>query len=83
MVLDPVDYRLSQQWRLQAEHDQIAAGKPGMGDGEIIEFVEYFWKALHPALFIKPLTDHSTRLSTHLVVNIEADHSIGAIDGTC
>ena len=75
-VLNPVDYHLSQQWRLQAEHDAIAQGKAGMSDADIAAFVEYFWKALHPELFIAPLVERS-----HLVVCIEADHSVGNIYG--
>jgi D-glycerate 3-kinase len=75
-VLKPVDYRLSQQWRMQAEHDAIALGKDGMSDAEIAAFVEYFWKALHPNLFIAPLVERS-----HLVVCIESDHSVGHIYG--
>lgn len=75
-VLNPVDYRLSQQWRKQAEHDAIALGKAGMSDVEIATFVEYFWKALHPDLFITPLIERS-----HLVVCIESDHSVGDIYG--
>ena len=75
-VLNPVDYRLSQRWRMQAEQEAIAQGKAGMSDTEIAAFVEYFWKALHPDLFIAPLVDRA-----HLVVCIEADHSVGNIYG--
>jgi len=75
-VLNPVDYHLSQQWRMQAEHDAIAQGKAGLSDAEITVFVEYFWKALHPDLFIAPLIERAP-----LVVCIEADHSVGNISG--
>lgn len=54
-VLCPHDYRISQQWRRQAEHQMKAQGKAGMSDAAIDQFVEYFWKALHPELFIDPL----------------------------
>ncbi|TVR11164.1 MAG: glycerate kinase [Phormidium sp. GEM2.Bin31] len=77
MVLAPVDYRLSQRWRLQAEHDAIAQGKAGLSDEEIREFVEYFWKALHPELFITPLI--APEAKSALVVTLEADHRIGSI----
>ncbi|WP_206043775.1 glycerate kinase [Geitlerinema sp. P-1104] len=77
MVLFPVDYRLSQRWRLQAEHDAIAQGKAGLSDEEIREFVEYFWKALHPELFITPLI--APEAKSALVVTLEADHGIGSI----
>lgn len=74
IVLNPEDYRLSKQWRKDAEHKMIALGKSGMSDEEIDRFVEYFWKALHPELFIKPLLSH-----TDLVVEIKSDRSLGRI----
>ena len=77
MVLHPTDYRLSQQWRRQAEHQMIAAGKSGMSDREINQFVEYFWKALHPELFIRPLTRDPRHVD--LVVEINTDHSPGKV----
>jgi D-glycerate 3-kinase len=77
MVLNPVDYRLSKQWRKQAEQEMIARGKSGMRDAEIEQFVDYFWKSLHPELFIIPLIHHPQR--TDLVVDINADHSVGNI----
>lgn len=68
IVLYPEDYRLSKQWRKDAEHKMIARGLPGMSDDEIDRFVEYFWKSLHPELFIKPLTS-----SADWVVEIKRD----------
>jgi len=73
-VLYVPDYRLSKQWRKQAEHQMIAQGKPGMSDAEIDEFVDYFWRSLHPQLFIKPLIQ-----TCDLVIEINADHSSGAV----
>jgi D-glycerate 3-kinase len=75
IVLYPQDYRYSLQWRKQAEHDMIASGKPGMSDIEIEEFVNYFWRALHPELFIKPLVTSSQLVE--LVIEINCDHSFG------
>ncbi len=61
IVLVPEDYQYSLQWRLEAEHKLIASGKTGMSDREITQFVEYFWKALHPELFLpRLLGDHKT-----------------------
>ncbi|TAO06493.1 MAG: glycerate kinase [Phormidium sp. SL48-SHIP] len=77
MVLSPVDYRLSQRWRLQAEHEAIAQGNAGLSDEEVREFVEYFWKALHPELFITPLLAPTAKSA--LVVTLEADHRIHRI----
>lgn len=74
VVLYPEDYRLSQQWRQVAEHQMIATGRTGMSDDEIKRFVEYFWQALHPELFIKPVIN-----SADLVVEIKSDRSLGRI----
>ena len=41
-----------------------------MSDEECDRFVEYFWKALHPDLYIKPLLD-----TADLVVEIKGDRS--------
>ena len=70
IVLYPEDYRLSKQWRKQAEQKMIATGKTGMSDEECDRFVEYFWKALHPELFIKPLVK-----TADIVVKIKSDRS--------
>lgn len=77
MVLYPVDYRFSQQWRKQAEQEMKAVGKPGMSDAEIEAFVEYFWKALHPELFIQPLVTQPD--GADLVVEIDQQHAPGAV----
>ncbi|MGB3292933.1 MAG: glycerate kinase [Phormidesmis sp.] len=76
MVLYPSDYRLSQQWRQQAEHRMKAQGGSGLNDLEIASFVTYFWQALHPELYIEPLTRSS---NTSLVINISPDHSPGEL----
>lgn len=90
IVLSPVDYRLSGQWRQQAEHDMKAQGRNGLSDEAITDFVTYFWKALHPDLFITPLVDPKIsdaksgrtatgQYTTDLVVTIQADHSLGRL----
>lgn len=57
MILFPQDYRWTKQWRIEAEHRMKKQGKSGMSDEQIIQFVEYFWKALHPELFVLPLIE--------------------------
>ncbi|AFY81139.1 putative kinase [Oscillatoria acuminata] len=74
MVLYPQDYRLSLQWRMQAEWEMKALGKAGMSDGEIGEFVEYFWKALHPELFVRPLLGPGSEVD--LVIEMGGDRRI-------
>lgn len=77
MVLSPSDYRLSQRWRQQAEQQMRATGKPGMSEAAIGQFVEYFWKALHPALFIPPLLQPPD--GADLVLELDATHQVTAI----
>ena len=75
IVLVPEDYNYSLQWRLAAEHNLIAAGKSGMSDSEITQFVEYFWKALHPELFMPRMIDRDHPAScADLVVEISRSH---------
>ena len=77
LVLNPREYQYSLQWRQQAEHLMISQGKTGMSDQQIEEFVHYFWQALHPDLFIKPLTQKGAK--SDLVVNINLNHGIDRI----
>ncbi|MEL6777410.1 MAG: glycerate kinase [Cyanobacteria bacterium J06597_16] len=84
IVLHPENYQFSKQWRQQAEQAlkqkaSLQTGKSvtgGLSNLEIDAFVTYFWKALHPDLFIEPLTKAVT---THLVVQIAGDHSINEV----
>jgi D-glycerate 3-kinase len=77
IVLYPQDYRISQVWRSQAEREAIAAGKSGMTKDEINRFVEYFWKSLHPDLFIKAAIEGNIRAD--LAVEIKSDRTVGKI----
>ncbi|NEQ99594.1 MAG: glycerate kinase [Cyanothece sp. SIO2G6] len=72
MVLYPTHYQLSQQWRREAEQMMKASGHDGMSDAEIEQFVTYFWRSLHPELFITPLLQDNKRVN--LVVKIDANH---------
>ncbi|MBW4614877.1 MAG: glycerate kinase [Desmonostoc vinosum HA7617-LM4] len=80
IVLCPIDYRCSLEWRKQAEQQMIAAGKSGMSNAEIEQFVNYFWRSLHPELFIKPLVESP---DVDLVIEIHHDHSFGEIYSNC
>jgi D-glycerate 3-kinase len=59
------------QWRIEAEHKLIDSGKTGMSDAEITQFVEYFWKALHPELFMPQMIEGA---SVDMVVEISRSH---------
>ncbi|WP_442936761.1 glycerate kinase [Nostoc sp.] len=77
IVLYPTDYRCSLEWRKQAEQQMIAAGKSGMSNAEIEQFVNYFWRSLHPELFIKPLVKDVTTVD--MVIEIHGDRSFGEV----
>ena len=72
IILYPKDYTLSKKWRKEAEQKMISSGKTGMNEQEIEAFVNYFWKALHPELFITPLAQNSNLVD--LVITIDENH---------
>ncbi|PZV17452.1 MAG: glycerate kinase [Pseudanabaena sp.] len=75
IVLMPEDYHYSLQWRIEAENKLIATGKSGMNDREITQFVEYFWKALHPELFMPHMINRDNGGAfADLVVEISRSH---------
>jgi D-glycerate 3-kinase len=75
IVLVPENYNYSLEWRIEAEHKLIAAGKSGLNDQEITQFVEYFWKALHPELFMSRMIHQAKGNSfADLVVEISRSH---------
>ncbi|PSB43726.1 glycerate kinase [filamentous cyanobacterium Phorm 6] len=76
MVLYPRDYRVSQVWRNQAEREMMAQGKSGMSEAEINRFVEYFWKALHPELFMQSMLEGDR---VDLVIEILGDRTASKI----
>ncbi|WP_017292977.1 hypothetical protein [Geminocystis herdmanii] len=75
IILKAEDYRYSLPWRKEAEHKMIQQGKTGMSDAEIEQFVHYFWKALHPEIYLPPLLNYA-----NLVVNLNFDRSIKSIE---
>ncbi|MEH2419597.1 MAG: glycerate kinase [Nostoc sp.] len=77
ILLYPTDYRYSLEWRKQAEQQMIATGKSGMSSADIEQFVNYFWRSLHPELFIKPLVKDATVVD--LVIEIHGNHSFGEV----
>ncbi|MDZ8030104.1 glycerate kinase [Nostoc sp. DedSLP04] len=77
IVLYPIDYRCSLEWRKQAEQQMIAAGKSGMSNAQIEQFVNYFWRSLHPELFITPLLRDATVVD--MVIEINPDRSFGQV----
>lgn len=83
ILLLPKDYKYSLQWRLEAEHKLIITRKTGMSDQAITQFVEYFWKALHPEIFLPHMISSRDRLlgkqinsgpKVDLVIEISRSH---------
>ncbi|ERN42669.1 putative kinase [Rubidibacter lacunae KORDI 51-2] len=84
LVLYPQDYRLSKRWRREAEAQRIATGGAGMNPDAVDRFVDYFWRALHPELFVAPLL--KTPSIADLVVEVLPDRSPGRVyspKGSC
>jgi D-glycerate 3-kinase len=73
-VILPEDYTDSKFWRAEAEAKTISLGKPGMDDDRISAFVDYFWRSLHPELFIPPLL--ATPNAVDSIVHIDRDRQL-------
>lgn len=71
-VLYVPNYQMSITWRDQAEEALRQKGE-GMTHEEIVEFVHYFWRSVHPAIHIKNLAHD--RVHTNQVVIINDDHT--------
>lgn len=71
-VLFVPNYQISITWRDQAE-DVLRQKGTGMTHEQIKEFVYYFWRSIHPAIYIKNLSQDP---STDQVVIINDDHTI-------
>lgn len=70
LVLDVEDTTCSRTWRGQAEPPG------GMTPTQVAAFVTYFWQALHPDLFHRPV---AVRGPADWVVPVEPDHSYGQL----
>jgi len=55
IVLWPEDVDFSKSWRVEAEEKMKGQGKEGKSTGEINEFVDYFWRAVNPKIYIEEL----------------------------
>jgi len=70
MILVPEHYSLSLQWREEAE-EKLRQQGGGMSKKDTEKFVKYFWCALHPELYINPLTEDPR----YLVIDINSQHN--------
>jgi pantothenate kinase-related protein Tda10 len=75
-VLYVKNYQMSLKWRDQAEETLRAKGG-GMTSEQIIDFVHYFWRSVHPGIHIKNLAQDT--IYTNQVVIINDDHSVGEL----
>lgn len=75
-VLYVKNYEMSLKWRDQAEEALRAKGG-GMTHDQIVEFVHYFWRSVHPGIHIKNLAQDTEH--TDQVVIINDDHSVGEL----
>ncbi len=73
-VLYVKNYEMSLKWRDQAEETLRTRGG-GMTHQQIVEFVHYFWRSVHPGIHIKNLA-HDVKHTSQVVI-INDDHSIG------
>lgn len=71
LALIPEDYTISLAWRSQAEMQQKEQGKGAMSPAEIKEFVQYFWQALPPDLFLPSISTYAD-----MVVLLRDDRTI-------
>jgi len=74
VALIPSNYADSLQWRQSAEMKQIQQGKAGMSPTEVTAFVEYFWQALPPEIYLPDLAQRAD-----LVVRLNSDRQIVSI----
>lgn len=72
-VLYVSDYQVSIQWRDEAE-EALRNKNEGMTHEQIVEFVHYFWRSVHPAIQIKNLAND--RENCQQVVVIGDHHEI-------
>lgn len=55
IILWPENVDFSKNWRVEAEEKMKGKGKEGKSKCEIEDFVEYFWKAVNPKLYLEDL----------------------------
>lgn len=72
-VLYVPNYQISIKWRDQAEEALRAKGS-GMTHEQIVEFVHYFWRSVHPAIQIKNLAEDPRHIQQLTIIN--DDHAI-------
>ncbi len=75
-VLYVPNFNMSLEWRDQAEEKLREKGE-GMTHDQIVEFVHYFWRSVHPGIHIKNLAHDEFHAQQVVIIN--DDHSVGEI----
>lgn len=60
--MKPIDYNFSVRWRLEAEQKMRIQTGSGMSDEEVLSFVSWYWKVLHPAIYVPIILNKSMRV---------------------
>lgn len=77
IVLWPESIEMSKTWRVQAEENMKKGTGEGKSSKEIIEFVDYFWKALHPTLYLQEMMENK-RISFRFISDVQ--HRLAKIE---
>lgn len=67
-VLYNPNYQISLKWREQQEQRLRKDGQ-GMSPEKVIDFVHYFWRSLHPTLFLDKLARNPERVNQVTVID--------------
>ena len=77
IILWPDNVDFSKKWRVEAEEKMKDGGKEGKSKSEIEEFVEYFWKAVHPKIYIRELCEKN---GASFKFNFDVTHKLNKIE---
>ena len=77
IALIPTDYSQGRAWRHRAEEVMRGAGRESMNVSETDRFIDYCWKAVHPAIFVDALI-HRPRIPG-IAVEISPNRKPGVV----
>lgn len=65
IVLEPENFFYSYKWRLEAEQKVYKTTGYGMADEQVLSMVSYYWKCLHPKVYVR----HAAVISSSSISN--------------
>jgi D-glycerate 3-kinase len=74
LVLHLLEVNCSKVWRKEAEQKMKQQGRSGLADQAIDRFVEYFWEALPPSLFLQRFVSLRSQFPI-LVITLDGDRT--------